>query len=187
LTVPARRTLSGSMSRLLLALIVTAAGTVASAQAPVPNPFGDAVRTSTSHLTVDSSISRPSAAPGDRLTLTLDVTPRRTLHVYAPGTHDYQVVGLSIDTHPWLRAGPTKYPPSEKYHFEPLDETVDVYSKAFRLAREVTILDTPDAKKALAGQSSVTIAGQLEYQACDDKVCYSPTKVPVRFTVTLKR
>ncbi|MGE0463151.1 MAG: protein-disulfide reductase DsbD domain-containing protein [Vicinamibacterales bacterium] len=173
------------MSRLLLALLVTAVGTAAFAQAP--NPFGDAVRTSTSHLTVESSISRLSAAPGDRLTVTLDVTPRRTMHVYAPGKHDYQVVGLSIEAQPWLRAEPTKYPPSEMYHFEPLNETVEVYSKTFRLAREVTILETAEAKKALAGQSSVTIAGQLEYQACDDKVCYSPTKVPVRFTVTLKQ
>ncbi len=175
------------MSRLLHAVLVAALGTAASAQAPVPNPFGDAVRTSTSHLTVESSISRPSAAPGDRLTVTLDVTPRRTMHVYAPGKHDYQVVGLSIEAQPWLRAEPTKYPPSERYHFEPLNETVEVYSKAFRLAREVTLLDTPEARKALAGQLSVTIAGQLEYQACDDKVCYSPTKVPVRFTVTLKQ
>ena len=172
------------MFRLLLALLLTASGPASSAQAP--NPFGDPVRTSTNHLTVESSISRLSAAPGDRLTVTLDVTPRRAIHVYAPGKHDYQVVGLAIEAQPWLRAEPTKYPPSEKYHFEPLNETVEVYSTSFRLGRDVTILDTPEARKALAGQSSVTIAGQLEYQACDDKVCYSPAKVPVRFIVTLK-
>ena len=172
------------MFRLLLVLLLTASGTASSAQAP--NPFGDPVRTSTNHLTVEASISRLSAAPGDRLTVTLDVTPRRAIHVYAPGKHDYQVVGLAIEAQPWLRAEPTKYPPSEKYHFEPLNETVEVYSTSFRLGRDVTILDTPGARKALAGQSSVTIAGQLEYQACDDKVCYSPAKVPVRFIVTLK-
>jgi hypothetical protein len=177
------------MSRLLLALLVTASGTWSAPQTPTapPNPFGDPVRTNTNHLTVESAISRTSAAPGARLTVTLEVTPRRTMHVYAPGKHDYQVVGLAIDAQPWLRAGPTKYPPSEKYHFEPLNETVEVYSTRFRLAREVTILDTPEAKKALAGQSSVTIGGQLEYQACDDKVCYAPAKVPVRFTVTVNR
>lgn len=177
------------MCRLLLALLVTVSGTVSSAQAPapVPNPFGDAVRTRTSHVTVDSSISRLWAGPGDRLTVTLDVTPRPAMHVYAPGRHDYQVVGLAIEAQPWLRVEPTKYPPSEKYHFAPLNETVEVYSKTFRLVREVTLLDTREAKKALAGQSSVTIAGQLEYQACDDKVCYSPAKVPVRFSVTLKQ
>jgi hypothetical protein len=73
------------------------------------------------------------------------------------------------------------------YHFEPLNETVEVYSNRFRLSRALTILATPDARKALDGRTSVTIAGALEYQACDDKVCYSPAKVPVAFTVTLKR
>ena len=47
------------------------------------------------------------------------------------------------------------------------------------MTRELTVLDTPDARKALAGQASVTVSGQLEYQACDDKVCYQPRKVPV--------
>ena len=69
---------------------------------------------------------------------------------------------------------------------QPLDETVEVYSSRFRLTREVTLLDTPEARKALAGRSSVTVAGRLEYQACDDKVCYSPGKVPVSFVVSLK-
>jgi hypothetical protein len=95
-------------------------------------------------------------------------------------------VALSIDPQPWARLEPTKYPASEKYYFAPLDETVEVYSSRFRLTREVTLLDTPEDRKALAGQSSVTVAGRLEYQACDDKVCYSPGKVPVSFVVTLK-
>ena len=59
------------MFRLLLVLLLTASGTASSAQAP--NPFGDPVRTSTNHLTVEASISRLSAAPGDRLTVTLDI------------------------------------------------------------------------------------------------------------------
>ena len=38
----------------------------------------------------------------------------------------------------------------------------------------------------LGGMTSVTIAGALEYQACDDKVCFNPARVPVSFTVMLK-
>ena len=78
------------------------------------NPFGEPARTSTPHLTVESSISQTTAAPGSRLTVTVDVTPRRTMHVYAPGKHDYQVVGLTLDPQPWAKLEPTKYPPSEK-------------------------------------------------------------------------
>jgi hypothetical protein len=177
------------MIRVTLACLWLAAATSA-AQFPAggpANPFGEPTRASTPHLTVESRISHASAAPGTRLTVTLDVTPRRTMHVYAPGKHDYQVVGLTIDPQPWATLEPTKYPASEKYHFAPLNETVEVYSQAFRLTREVTLLDTPAARQALEGQSSVTVSGRLEYQACDDKVCYSPSKVPVTFVVTLKK
>ena len=62
---------------------------------------------------------------------------------------------------------------------------MEVYSKPFTLTREVTVLDTPEARKALADRSSVALTGTVEYQACDDKVCYAPTKVPLSFTLTL--
>jgi hypothetical protein len=32
----------------------------------------------------------------------------------------------------------------------------------------------------------VTINGALEYQACDDKVCYNPARVPFSFAVSVK-
>jgi hypothetical protein len=176
------------MMRAVLVCLLVAAVT-SSAQTPAgapPNPFGEPTRNSTPHLTVESSISQTTAAPGAHLTVSVEVTPRRTMHVYAPGKHDYQVVGLTLTPQPWAKLEPTKYPASEKYFFAPLDETVEVYSKPFRLTREVTLLDTPEARKALAGQSSVTISGQLEYQACDDTVCYQPGKVPVRFVIAIK-
>jgi hypothetical protein len=177
------------MIRPMLAGLLLAGSTVL-AQSPgaaPANPFGQPARSTTPHLTVESSISQASAAPGARLTVAVDVTPRRTLHVYAPGKHDYQVVALTLDPQPWAKLEPTKYPPSEKYFFAPLNETVEVYSTQFRLTRELTLLDTPEARKALAGQRSVTVTGRVEYQACDDKVCYSPGKVPVNFAVTLEQ
>lgn len=175
------------MQGVILAWVALAA--MATAQRPAggpANPFGDPVRVSTPHLTVESQVSQPSLAPGTRLTVTLDVTPRRTMHVYAPGKHDYQVVQLTLDPQPWASLEATRYPASEMYHFAPLNETVEVYSQPFRLTRELVVLDTPEARKALAGQKNVTVSGQLEYQACDDKVCYSPSKVPVSFVVAVK-
>ena len=32
----------------------------------------------------------------------------------------------------------------------------------------------------------VKLTGKLEYQACDDKVCYAPTRVPVSFELAVK-
>jgi len=29
----------------------------------------------------------------------------------------------------------------------------------------------------------VTIAGTIEYQACDDRICYNPARIPISFTL----
>jgi peroxiredoxin len=140
---------------------------------------------STAHLSMTVSLSDAAAAPGERLALGVAVTPARGIHVYAPGGHDYQVVNLAIDPQPWLRVHATSYPRSEIYHFKPLDERVPVYMKPFELRRDVTLLATPEAQKQLAAMPSVTITGALEYQACDDRVCFNPARVPFSLTVKM--
>lgn len=34
--------------------------------------------------------------------------------------------------------------------------------------------------------TTATITGALEYQACDDKVCSNPSRIPISFVVALK-
>jgi hypothetical protein len=150
------------------------------------NPNGSSLTGETNHLSVSVSISDATVAPGERVSIVAAVTPRSGMHVYAPGKHGYRVVQLVIDSRPWLRANDTRYPPSEIYHFKPLNERVEVYSKPFRLVQDVTILATPDIQKSLATMPSVAIAGALEYQACDDRLCYNPARVPFSFTVEMK-
>jgi DsbC/DsbD-like thiol-disulfide interchange protein len=145
-----------------------------------------AITASTAQLSLSAAISDVVAAPGHRLSIAIDVTPAPGIHVYAPGKHGYQVVRLTLTPQPWLRVHAPVYPRSEIYHFKPLDERVEVYSRPFRLRTDVTILATPDVQKLLAGRPSVTIAGALEYQACDDKVCFNPARVPISFEVTMK-
>jgi hypothetical protein len=108
------------------------------------------------------------------------------MHVYAPGKHDYQVVQLALDPQPWLRIHDTRYPAPETYHFKPLDERVEVYQRSFRLTRDVTLLATPEAQKELGALTSVILTGALEYQACDDTICFNPARVPISFRLTLK-
>jgi len=147
---------------------------------------GVGMSATTPHLTMTASISDAVAAPGERLSVIVTVTPKPGMHLYAPGKHDYQVVRLEIEPQPWLRPQSTIYPVSEIYHFKPLDERVAVFMKPFRLRRDVTLLATPEAQKLLGALTAVTISGALEYQACDDKVCFNPTRVPISFAVSLK-
>jgi hypothetical protein len=137
------------------------------------------------HLTVLSSMSDTVVAPGKKVSLAFEVTPKRNMHVYAPGKHDYQVIAVKVDPQPWLKVEPTAYPPSEIYHFKELDEKVETYGKPFKLVQELTVPNTAAAKKALAA-GPLKVSARLEYQACDDKVCYAPQRIPVSFTVTSK-
>jgi hypothetical protein len=146
---------------------------------------GAVVAAETNHLTMSASLSDSTVAPGERISIVVTVTPRPSMHVYAPGQHGYRGVRLNVDPQPWLRAHDTRYPASEIDHFKPLNERVDVYAKPFRLIREVTILATPEIQKTLATMPTVTIAGALEYQACDDELCYNPARVPFALTVTM--
>ena len=96
---------------------------------------GVSVKGETAHLSFTASLSDAVAAPGGRLSLTVDVIPAKGIHVYAPGKHDYQVVRVAIDPQPWLRTHAAVYPRPEIYHFRPLDERVEVFMKPFRLRR----------------------------------------------------
>ena len=151
-----------------------------------PQAAPNAIRSDTMHLTVQTSISDAAVAPGTRVSMIFDVTPKRNMHVYAPGKHSYQVIAVKLDPQPWLRVWAPAYPASEIYHFKELDERVETYGKPFRLVQDVTILATQDVQKQLAGKTSLTLSGALEYQACDDKVCYAPTRVPVSFVLSLR-
>lgn len=132
--------------------------------------------------------SDADAAPGSRLALVVDVTPKPGMHVYAPGDHVYRVVALRLDAPGFLEPHPVSYPPSELYHYEPLDETVPVYQQPFRLVQEVSVpLSEETESLAAAPEGKLVIEGVLEYQACDDEVCYIPAEAPLRWELAWRR
>ena len=141
---------------------------------------------STGHLEVTTYPSDSAIAPGNRVTLAFDVVPHRGVHVYAPGADGYRVIGIRIQPQPGIRALPAKYPASQIYFFKPLNERVPVYQKPFTILQDIAIEGTPQAQAALRGKDSVTVTGTLEYQACDDTVCFNPESMPLSWTFTLR-
>ncbi len=115
------------------------------------------------------------ALPGETASLTVEIEPRPGMHVYAPGADDYQVITVTFDKHSSIQAGPIKYPPSELYLFAPLNEQIPVYQKPFKLAADATVANTT---------GTLTLKGRLEYQACDDKLCFAPVEVPLSWTIS---
>ena len=133
----------------------------------------------TAHLRVTTSGGEQAEA-GKRVTLKIDVAPKPKMHVYAPGQPDYIVVSVALDPDPAFTAAAPKFPPPEKLFFAPLNEEQLVYSHPFQITQNVALT------RPAAGKASVTIKGTLRYQACDDVVCFLPTKVPVEWTVKIQ-
>ena len=145
----------------------------------------DATRVETDHLNALAWATDEVVAPGNRLSLVVDVTPKPDMHVYAPGDHSYRVIRLRTTGPDFLRSHEVSYPPSGMYHFEPLDETVAVYEEPFRLVQDVTIPMRQDiAQLASEPGATVRLEAVLEYQACDHEVCYLPQAVPLSWELS---
>ncbi len=141
---------------------------------------------SSPQLELTSFATDSTVAPGTQFSLVLDVRPARGVHVYAPGVTGYKPIALSVEAQPGLVTRGAQYPQSEDYHFKPLNEHVQVYQRPFRIVQDVLIDPSPQGLAALKDVSSLTIKGVLNYQACDDKLCFTPQSVPLTWTVTLR-
>ena len=141
---------------------------------------------SSPQLEMTSFATDNTVAPGTQFSLVLDLRPARGIHVYAPGVTGYRPIALSVEAQPGLVTRRAQYPQSEDYHFKPLNEHVQVYQRPFRIVQDVLIDPSPQGLAALKDVSSVKIKGVLNYQACDDKLCFTPQSVPLTWTVSLR-
>ena len=144
-------------------------------------------RITTDHLRVTTYATDDVVAPGSLFSIVFHITPRERMHVYAPGADSYRIIGVNLDPNPLLVTRPVEYPASEIYHFEPLDERVPVFQTPFRLTQAMAISPAREHRAAVAESETFTITGTLDYQACDDRICFNPQSVPVAYTVTLRQ
>ena len=147
-----------------------------------------AVEGETAHLKFTAYPSNTSVTVGTRFSLALDVTPGPKMHVYAPGAEEkgYKVIGFNLDQPEIARIEPVSYPESEIYYFEPLDEHVPVYQEKFTILQEVVMNGDARAEEVMSTMDALTLTGTLDYQACDDAICFLPQSIPVSFTDDLE-
>jgi hypothetical protein len=162
--------------------------TVASILARLENGRSAAVtRVSSPQLEIASFATDSTVAPGTHFSLVLDLQPARGVHVYAPGVTGYKPIALAIEPARWVNMRAAQYPRSEDYYFKPLNEHVQVYQRPFRIVQDVALDASPEAQAALKEVTSLTIKGTLTYQACDDKICFTPQAVPLAWTVAVRQ
>jgi len=136
----------------------------------------------TPHLTFIARLSHRVAVAGTRMSIVVDVTPKKGMHVYAPG-QQYRPVAIRLTPDTVFRIHEPVYPKPTVFTFKPLNEEVLVYEAPFRLVLDITPGDTAEQRAALRRRGRLPVKAKLEYQACDDAVCYLPMSVPFEWTV----
>lgn len=135
----------------------------------------------TKHLKVTASASDAKIRPGERIRLILDVELKPGMHAYAPGVEGYIPVDWKMADSPAVQAAPAIYPASKKLRLEAIQETVDVYAGRFTVQREA-IAGAQGKMDRGAKEGLIVIEGTFRYQACDDRMCYLPQNVPLKWT-----
>ena len=149
----------------------------------------EAVQGTTAQLKFTAYPSDTIVTNGKRFSLIVEVAPGPDMHVYAPGAEGmgYQVVGFNMTASEFVDYGPMDFPESEVYHFKPLDEFVPVYQAPFTLIQDAVIKASAEIEQQLEDVDAITLSGTLDYQACDDAICYLPVSVPVSFNLEFQQ
>jgi len=138
------------------------------------------------HLQLMVQQSDRTGVPGSRITLTAEVRLPKDVHVYAPGTKGYKPINLFIEATPEVQLKPVVYPRSKILYLPAIQERVPVFEGTFRISQDLQVATSADFSNALPAEGkTVTIAGKIEYQACDTKICFLPTSVPVQWQLQI--
>ena len=140
----------------------------------------------TRHLKLAWSVTNPAVRPGQRVALTLEIEPRRGMYLYAPGEHAYMAIDWELEPVDGTELFATSYPAGERKELKAIQETVPVYQKKLRLARDLHMLGGREWPPELEGVGELTLEGTLRYQACDARRCYTPATVPLKWTLQLE-
>jgi hypothetical protein len=134
------------------------------------------------HLQLSLQQSDRDVITGNRVRLVAEIELPPGVHVYAPGVQGYRPIHLALNEAAGLDFAPATYPEPKILYLPAIDEHVPVFEGKFRVAQDVILHQakppSPGAPPAPGGET-LSVTGELQYQACDDKVCYPPASVPV--------
>ena len=127
-----------------------------------------------------------AGAPGSRISLIAEVKLAPKVHVYAPGAQGYRPIELKIQSSPEFTLASPAYPKSKELYLPAIQERVQVYEGTFRVTQDLTVSYSREFIGSLgADGKTVEINGEFRYQACDEKICYLPTSVPVKWQLQI--
>jgi hypothetical protein len=136
------------------------------------------------HLQVALEQSDRAGGPGARITLAAEIRLPQDVHIYAPGAQGYKSTRLVIDPMPQMEFKPAVYPPAKILYLPAINEKVPVFEGTLRISQDVKVSSAAEFWGSLGKEGKTfTISGKLEYQPCDNTICYLPTSVPLKWQI----
>lgn len=135
------------------------------------------------HLQLSVSATSDQARMGEHIALVLDVHLADRTHVYAPGVKGYIPIDWHLVDSPAVTSASAAYPEAKLLHLEAINETVPVYDGEFRLSRDIIIASDKVITPLLDAQGNFVVEASFRYQACDDRQCFIPETVPLKWVL----
>jgi hypothetical protein len=140
------------------------------------------------HLNLVLAQSDRSVIPGGRVSLIAEIELPPDVHVYSPGVQGYKPIQLTLSPLPGVEFQPVVYPSSKTLYLEAIRENVPVFEGKFRITEDLTVTPSKVAdglRSVFSKERTLSITGDLKYQACDRAVCYPPTSLPVKWDLKI--
>jgi thioredoxin:protein disulfide reductase len=124
-------------------------------------------------------VAPEAVAAGSKQAIAVEMTIGARWHVNSHKPSESYLIPTEVT----LTASPgafssVRYPKDVEKRFSFSDKPLRVYEGTVRFEAD---LDLP----AGAG-GPVSIAGNISYQACDDKQCFAPARIPLQATITVR-
>ena len=124
-----------------------------------------------------------AVAPGGSVRVELRFRVGAGLHINSnkPRSEFLIPTRLKLSPPAQLTPGPVVYPEGKDltFAFSP-KEKLNVYAGDFAVRAELRALGS-------APPGTYKVQGELRYQACNDRACFPPAKLPVEFEVTVRK
>jgi len=141
------------------------------------------------HLRLTLSQSDRTVVAGSRIMLTAEIELPADVHVYSPGVRVYKPIQLVLHPSVGIERALASYQSPKNLYLEAIKEQVPVFEGKFRITQDVTVGASKigdGIRAALSATKTISITGELQYQACDKTICYPPRSAPVKWELQVQ-
>ncbi len=132
------------------------------------------------YVTVSASPQKKDFFPSENIRINVKADIQSGYHINANQVSDPDLIPTTIDIDAGsLKVGKISWPGSHKFKFSFSETELDVYEGSINIG--VNLKAPKDIKP---GKYDIT--GNLNYQACNDRACFSPKDAPFNVTVVIK-